>query len=258
MQSLWIRPWVALKINRIYETKIVEGFLTTKGCSVGWITEYIAEFNYVAVAFMLFLAGLGFPIPEDIPLIYGGVMASQGHMNAYAHFVVSIVFILIGDYCLYRIGRRLGDSADAPGFVQKVLTPKAKAKVNGMFERFGAWAVFFGRFIAGVRAVVFLTAGMSRFPVWKFLLLDFLAALVSVPIWIYLGFWAGQNWEIFLEKAKVYNMWLLVGLGVIAVIGYVVVKRRRAARERLDAESANDVLLPESSSPNSKTEEQRP
>ena len=193
-----------------------------------WITNYIAEFNYFAVALVLFLAGLGFPIPEDIPLIYGGVMASQGLMNAWVHGVVSIVFILVGDYCLYRIGRRIGDSAEAPGFVQKVLTPSAKKKVNGMFERFGSWAVFFGRFVAGIRAVVFLTAGMSRFPVWKFLLLDLLAALLSVPLWIYLGLWAGENWEIFLEKAKVYNMWLIAGLAVVGVAAYFIVKRRKA------------------------------
>ena len=43
-----------------------------------WITNYIAEFNYFTVALVLFLAGLGFPIPEDIPLIYGEVMASKG------------------------------------------------------------------------------------------------------------------------------------------------------------------------------------
>ncbi|MGC6416533.1 MAG: DedA family protein [Bradymonadia bacterium] len=193
-----------------------------------WITNYIAEFNYFAVALVLFLAGLGFPIPEDIPLIYGGVMASQGLMNAWIHGVVSIVFILVGDYCLYRIGRRIGDSAEAPGFVQKVLTPAAKEKVNGMFERFGSWAVFFGRFVAGIRAVVFLTAGMSRFPVWKFLLLDLLAALLSVPLWIYLGLWAGENWEVFLEKAKVYNMWLIAGLAVVGIAAYFIVKRRKA------------------------------
>ncbi len=191
-----------------------------------WITQYIAEFNYFAVALVLFLAGLGFPIPEDIPLIYGGVMASQGHMNVWIHGVVSIVFILIGDYCLYRIGRKLGDSAEAPGFVRKILTPKAKAKVNGMFERFGSWAVFFGRFVAGVRAVVFLTAGMSRFPVWKFLLLDFLAAMLSVPLWIYLGLWAGENWEFFLEKFKIYNTWF-IGFLIVAGVGYFFYKKRR-------------------------------
>ena len=193
-----------------------------------WITNYIAEFSYVAVALVLFAAGLGVPIPEDIPLIYGGVMASKGLMNAWVHGVVSIVFILVGDYCLYRIGRRLGDSAEAPGFVQKVLTPAAKKKVDGMFERFGSWAVFFGRFVAGIRAVVFLTAGMSRFPVWKFLLLDLLAALLSVPLWIYLGLWAGDNWEVFTEKAKVYNMWLIAGLAVVGIAAYFIVKRRKA------------------------------
>ena len=177
-----------------------------------WITNYIAEFNYFAVALVLFLAGLGFPIPEDIPLIYGGVMASQGLMNAWIHGVVSIVFILVGDYCLYRIGRRIGDSAEAPGFVQKVLTPAAKEKVNGMFERFGSWAVFFGRFVAGIRAVVH--GGHVTFSCME-ISSRLARALLSVPLWIYLGLWAGENWEVFLEKAKVYNMWLIAGLAVV-------------------------------------------
>ena len=65
-----------------------------------WITQYIEQFQYVAIAFVLFLAGLGIPIPEDIPLIYGGVMAGKGSLNVYIHFVVSMVFILVGDVSL--------------------------------------------------------------------------------------------------------------------------------------------------------------
>ena len=195
-----------------------------------WLTGYIAEFNYVAVALVLFLAGLGAPIPEDIPLIYGGVMASQGHMNVYIHFVVSIVFILIGDLCLYKIGNKISRNAETPSRWQKVITPERQVKVQRSFDKWGAWAVFFGRFVAGVRAAVFLTAGMARFPVWKFLLLDFLAALVSVPVWIYIGLWAGDNWEYFLEQAKTYQIWVLVGLAVVGLITYLVVRRRRASR----------------------------
>ena len=72
-----------------------------------WVTEYIEEFQYVAIALVLFLAGLGVPIPEDIPLIYGGVMAGQGKLNVTIHFLVSMVFILVGDTCLYFIGKKL-------------------------------------------------------------------------------------------------------------------------------------------------------
>ena len=72
-----------------------------------FVIEHIEQFQYLAIAFVLFIAGLGVPIPEDIPLIYGGVMSGQGQMNVWIHFAVSLAFILIGDVCLYMIGRRL-------------------------------------------------------------------------------------------------------------------------------------------------------
>ena len=75
------------------------------------------------MAFVLFIAGLGAPIPEDIPLIYG-VMAGAGD-NVYIHFGVSIVFILVG-ICLYAIGRRLSRTLDKPSRWQKVLSPERK------------------------------------------------------------------------------------------------------------------------------------
>ena len=194
-----------------------------------WLVQYIEEFSYVAVAFVLFIAGLGAPIPEDIPLIYGGVMAGQGTMNVYIHFAVSIVFIIIGDVCLYSIGVKLGKSADTPSRLQKVLTPERKAKVEAMFDKYGAWAVFFGRFVAGIRAAVFLTAGVTRFPLAKFILLDLLAALVSVPVWIYIGYLAGANWETLLEQAKTYQLYILGGAVVLVAAFLVFMKRKKSS-----------------------------
>ncbi len=206
---------------------------------MGWVTEYIEEFNYIAVAFVLFIAGLGAPIPEDIPLIYGGVMSGQGHMNPYIHFVVSIVFILIGDLCLYGIGRRISRNAETPSKWQKVLTPARQAKVQGLFDKYGSWAVFFGRFVAGVRAAVFLSAGMARFPVGKFILFDLMAATISVPVWIWIGYVASSNWEALAEQAQRYQF-MILGVGLVLVIaGYLFVKRRRA---RLAADEAAESV----------------
>ena len=203
-----------------------------------WVTQYIEEFSYFAVAFVLFIAGLGAPIPEDIPLIYGGVMAGVGKMNVYIHFAVSIIFILVGDLCLYGIGRRLSTSTETSTRWQKVLTPARKAKVEGIFAKYGSWAVFFGRFVAGVRAAVFLTAGISRFPVMKFILLDLLAALVSVPVWIYIGYQAGANWETLLEQAKEYQVWILGGAFILGVVAFFFVRGRKKKAENTQSADA--------------------
>ena len=204
---------------------------------MGWVTDYIEEFHYAAVALVLFVAGLGVPIPEDIPLIYGGVMAGRGIMNVYVHFGVSMVFILIGDLCLYNIGRRISRNAETPSRWQKLLTPERQTRVRGLFAKYGSWAVFFGRFIAGVRGAVFLSAGMARFPIGKFILFDLLAAFISVPVWIGMGYWASANWEVIADKAKQYQLLVMGTLVVIAFLVIWVVKRRRARQAKADDES---------------------
>ena len=207
-----------------------------------WVTEYIEEFQYAAIALVLFLAGLGVPIPEDIPLIYGGVMAGQGKMDVSIHFAVSMIFIIIGDTCLYLIGRRVSRSSkvqsgqdgdlpsETPTRFERLLSPERREKVQSYFDRYGSWAVFLGRFVAGVRGAVFLTAGLTNFPIRRFIILDGLAALLSVPIWIGIGYWVGERWTEILDTAKSYQLYVLFGLAISAVI-YWVVRRRREDKE---------------------------
>ena len=185
-----------------------------------WISQYIEEFSYVGIALVLFLAGLGVPIPEDIPLILGGVLSSLGKMNVYIHFVVSMIFIIIGDVSLYLIGKRISKSNDLNPSSRfgKILTPERKEKVTQAFDKYGSWAVFFGRFVAGIRGAVYLTAGMTKFPLLRFIILDFIAALISVPLWIYLGYWAGNKWEEYADLIKEYQVYVFGGIASVILI----------------------------------------
>ncbi len=198
-----------------------------------WLTDYLDQFTYIGVAVSLFLAGLGFPLPEDIPLIFGGAMAGAGKINVYVHFVISMVFILIGDTCLYLIGRKLGMASEGQGRLSKLLTPERRAKAMLWFEKYGSWAVFFGRFVAGVRGAVYLTAGTARFPLPRFVLVDFLAALVSVPVWIWLGWTFGENWEVVIATMKSAQGWVLGVVGGLIVVLIVYFKWWRKRRPKV-------------------------
>lgn len=223
---------------------------------IAWLVANLEKFTYFGVALSLFLAGLGVPIPEDIPLIFGGVMAGAGKINVWYHFGISMVFIIIGDTSLYLIGRKVGRASSGGGLVGKVLTPGRRKKVTGYYERFGAWTVFFGRFIAGVRGAIFLTAGVVEFPLWRFIVLDFLAALISVPVWIWLGWTFGENWEVILEQAKNTQGWVLGVLAIVVVLAVVVFKVRKArnakrvaaeedAAARQEEAARQEVALPD-------------
>ncbi len=203
-----------------------------------WLTGYLDRFTYVGIAVALMLAGLGIPIPEDIPLIFGGVMAGAGKIDVWIHFGISMAFIVIGDSCLYFIGRRLGRSSSTGGFFGKLLTPARRKKAQGYYDRFGSWTVFFGRFVAGVRGAIFLTAGVVEFPFWRFVLLDFLAALISVPVWIWLGWTFGENWEQILEQAKSTQGWALAAAAAVAVGVYIALKIRKRSKAKAEAVAA--------------------
>lgn len=201
-----------------------------------FLTHYLDEFSYIGIAVWLMLAGLGVPLPEDIPLIFGGAMAGAGKINVWVHFVLSMIFIVIGDSCLYFIGRRIGTSAEVSPRWSKLITHERRVKVQSFFLKYGMWTVFFGRFVAGIRGAVFLSAGIANFPFSRFLLMDFLAALISVPVWIYMGWLFGENWHAILDTAKEYQTWV-VGIAAVLVGGglfaWNLYKKRRAAKAAL-------------------------
>jgi membrane protein DedA with SNARE-associated domain len=200
---------------------------------VEWLVANLEEFTYFGIALCLFVAGLGVPIPEDIPLIFGGVMAGAGKIDVWWHFGISMAFILIGDSCLFFIGRRLSRNADASkGWFGRLLSPGRRHKATAYFNRWGAWTVFFGRFVAGIRGAVFLTAGAAGYSYPRFVLMDGLAALVSVPVWIWLGYTFGENWEEIMEQAKTTQGWVLGGLAILVILGLVgwkLYKKRQKA-----------------------------
>jgi membrane protein DedA with SNARE-associated domain len=92
------------------------------------------------------------------------------------------------------------------------------ATVEGYFARWGNWIVFFARFFAGIRAPCYFAAGMFKVNYWVFLTLDTIAALVSVPLWIWLGHWAAANYEEIKDKIEHVKTQVMIGLGVLAAL----------------------------------------
>ena len=98
-------------------------------------------------------------------------------------------------------------------WVAYLLTPRRYALVQAKFSRFGNRLMFVARFLPGLRSPIFLTAGMTRRVTFlRFILLDGFAALISVPVWVYLGHYGAQNHE-----------WLLKWLGRSKVILFIAV-----------------------------------
>jgi membrane protein DedA with SNARE-associated domain len=189
---------------------------------------------------ILILCGLGLPIPEDIVLVAAGAL---GVIDGRSWVEVSVVMyagVMLGDSMIFFAGRYLGQRLMASPWFQRYFSVKKQAKVEAQFERFGSMVLFVGRFLPGLRAPIFFTAGSLKTRYWKFFFFDGLAALVSVPFFVWLGSWIWTEFQDdlaqlqhALSRTQSYTMIVALFIGAIVVVAiYVQLRRLRAERER--------------------------
>ena len=194
------------------------------------LIDLFTEHDYLAVFLVLLVCGMGVPIPEDITLVAGGVISGLGHSNVHAMFGVGMAGVLVGDCIMFLIGRHYGERALSIRWVAFLLTPERRAQVHQKFERYGIRLLFIARFLPGLRSPIFIVAGWSRrVSVTKFLLLDGLAALISVPFWVYLGYYGADNrdWLLHWIKRGKVGLWCAAVLLLVALLLWFWRKRQQ-------------------------------
>ena len=183
-----------------------------------WIAAQDPHTIY-AVLFALLLAGpFGLPVPEDIPLILGGVIANQGVVHLDTVFLVCYSGIIIGDLIIYLIGRRYGPRLFAKPRLQQRFTPERVARLKRRLEKRGFMAIFIARHLPYLRTVTFLACGAVKMPLRKFFVADAAAALVSAPLMLALGFVFSEHYSAlvaFINKFKIVSIGLAVGMIIV-------------------------------------------
>ncbi len=160
------------------------------------LVNFFSDYGYFAVFGVLILCGFGLPVPEDISLVAGGVISALGNTNEHIMFAVGMAGVLIGDAVVFTAGLTFGEKILQNRFVARIITPDRYDTVQRQFEKYGKWVVFMARFMPGLRTPIFLTAGVSkRVSFLRFFITDFLAAFISVPVWVYLGFYGASNFD---------------------------------------------------------------
>ncbi|HXS04130.1 MAG TPA: DedA family protein [Rhodanobacter sp.] len=185
------------------------------------LVTIFAENGYVAVFIALMICGAGLPLPEDITLVAGGVIAGLGYANVHAMFALAMFGVLLGDCAIFLLGHHYGSRILQWRFVARILTPDRYARVQEKFHRYGNRVLFIARFLPGMRTTVYLTAGMThRVSFLRFLLLDGTAALISVPFWVYLGYFGADNheWLATWVRRGQTSLWILVGILLLILL----------------------------------------
>jgi membrane protein DedA with SNARE-associated domain len=183
------------------------------------------------VLFVLITCGLGVPLPEDVPLITGGwLVGRDGSLSLM--IATGLCGILIGDSIIFRAGQVFGVRLLDTRLGRHIPGERVQRTIHA-FEKHGAKFIIAARFVPGLRAVTYFVAGLTGVPYWKFITFDGLAACVSAPAWVYLGWWArkhrmlGKVWH-WSSQAQALSAGIIVAILVLWVI--VAQFRKRARR----------------------------
>lgn len=184
------------------------------------LIDFFAAYGYMAVFLVLLACGFGLPIPEDITLVAGGVICCLADsLNVKVMLIVALLGVIFGDGIMFMLGRLLGPKVKTVPLLRRIFTEKIYHQMQEKIHKYGNWILFIARFLPGLRAPIFMTAGISRkVPYWKFLLMDGTAALISVPVWVYAGYYFAHDLDDLLEWVKHSESVVVGGIGVFLVI----------------------------------------
>ncbi|MEO5986094.1 MAG: DedA family protein [Candidatus Limnocylindria bacterium] len=201
--------------------------------------------GYVGVGLAVALETIVAPIPSEVILPMAGWKVSQSAADASVlepltglpwniplavllATVGSVVGAVVGYYIgawggrplLDRYGRYVGIGAEDLD------------RADRWFDRWGTWAVFFGRMVPLVRTFVSYPAGISHMPMGRFLLYSTLGSLPWNAALIYAGFVVGENYDQIEAAIKPFEYVIyavVLAIVAIVVIRWLLGKRRHAA-----------------------------
>ncbi len=208
---------------------------------------YLTQFTYIAFFILLLLCGLGLPIPEDIVILIGGYLAHTGDTEFIPTLITLYIGALSGDFCLYWIGRRFGQDIINHRKLKRFFTPKRTKAINYYFHKYGNRTFFFARFLVGLRSTIFLSSGAFKVPFKKVLIMDGIAASISVTLVACLGYFFGNEldnlliWMKRVERVLILVVGMVIGLLIMAFWRFLKKQEKEIEQESPELEAPPKV-----------------
>lgn len=188
------------------------------GLSGGWAYAAVTLFAFLESA-----AFIGLLIPGETAMLLGGVLAATGHANLLVMVIAGSVGAVLGDLAGYGIGRAVGPALRR-GRLGEWVGPQRWQRAEDLLERRGGPAVFIGRWVGLLRAVVPAAAGAVRMPPGRFMTWNAVGGVLWASTVVGLGYAAGSSWPV--VQRQLGTATLTVALGGVLIVALLFAARR--------------------------------
>ena len=178
---------------------------------------------YLLFGIIAIQAAGGGGLPGKTALVVAAILAAKGKFEIWQVLVVAAAAGIVGGYVGYAIGRLAGRRLVEWRRVRNRLEAQLD-RVERFFDMHGTKAVFFARFLPGLKVVACPAAGTFRMPLLPFLVWHALASIGFALVFGLIAFWAG---EAAIELVERWGFYALLPPALALVIAYGIAKRRR-------------------------------
>lgn len=199
---------------------ITSGLTAALGHLGGWVAiALIAALVFGETAIFL-----GFILPGEAAVVFGGVLASRGNVSLPVLIIVVVITAVAGPFVGYEIGKRMGDRLFTSPRLGRVAGALDRAR-NTLRQR-GGIAVSGGRFVAIVRALMPAAAGAAKVPYRTFAIHNTISGIVWGVGYSLLGYLAGSAYGA-VERTVGAGLAIAIAVLVIAAAGTWAWRRHR-------------------------------
>ena len=195
----------------------------------------ITTYGYLAIFVIVGMESAGIPMPGETVLVTAAILAGEGTLRIYGVIGAAAAGAIVGDNCGYWVGREFGFPL-VYRYGRYVRLDERRLKLGQyLFLKHGGKIVFFGRFVAVLRAFAAFLAGVNRFNWEEFFLYNAAGGIVWATIFGFGGFWLGRAFEHYARPVGVAAL-------IAAVIGSVLAARFIRSHEQALEDEAERAL----------------
>jgi len=167
--------------------------------------ELILDWGYVIL--FLYSFGGGF-----VALVVASILSYSGELNIVIAILVAGTANFIGDQFLFTIARKNKQQA-------KQMMQKHKRKIamsHLLMRKYGTWVIFFQKYIYGIKTLIPLAMGLTKYDYKKFMIFNLFATIVWSLVVGVSSYMLGNLVYTYIDEFKTYGF-IFIAIVVIGI-----------------------------------------
>jgi len=185
------------------------------------LSSLVSHYGLLAVLLLMAAESCGIPFPSEVIMPSAGLLAAVGQLNLAEAILAGAVGNLAGSLVAYFLAARFGQPLLlGPGRWIGIRAHHLEI-ADGWFQRWGLWAVFFGRVLPVVRTYISFPAGLAHVRLGWFSILTFVGALPWCAALALVGYTLGKNYDRVSGPIQAAAIVVAVLVAIVVIVWYL-------------------------------------